>query len=161
MCGALDGKHMVIKCPKKSGSMYRNYKGFYTIVLLGLVHANFKFLWAHIVNGSASDAAVFSSSSLRQSTEENLVGFLDPELLLNDIPYFIGDNAFPLHPWLMVLCSHHYMELKERVHLQTVPCSPCCLRHSFTQLSVDNNGTVARDCEGRCLKSECLEQFIA
>ena len=46
--GTLDGKHIVVKCPASSGSLYFNYKETFSIVLLTLVDANYKFRYIDI-----------------------------------------------------------------------------------------------------------------
>ena len=82
VCGAIDGKHIRIKCPTDSGSVYYNYKGFFSILLLALVDGDYKFLWADVgANDSALDYAVFNQCVIKRSIENNMIGFPDPEPL--------------------------------------------------------------------------------
>ena len=104
--GALDGKHIAIKKPKKSGSTYYNFKGFYSIVLMAAVDADYRFLWCSVgYPGSSSDAGIFQRSRLRRALERGTLGVPPDEPLPGDdrhIPYFfVGDDAFPLRQWLM------------------------------------------------------------
>ena len=60
-----------MKKPKKSGSDHYNYKGFFVLLLLALVNAEYRFLRIDCgSSGSCSDAEILNRSNLRQNIED-------------------------------------------------------------------------------------------
>ena len=103
--GAIDGKHIAIESPTNGGSCYHNYKGYHSLVLLGLVDAEGRFLYVDVgAQGSASDGGIFSVTSLRTALENDTAGVPDDDPLPGEdqpTPFFIvGDNAFPMRKFL-------------------------------------------------------------
>ena len=118
--GALDGKHIAIKKPKKSGSEYFNCKGYFSLVLLALVDADYKFLWVNAgASGSSSDAQIFNRSKLKGRIESGTLGLPPPEPLGPggaDLHYFLlGDDTFALMPWLVKPYSRRQLTREERI----------------------------------------------
>ena len=99
--GAMDGKHILIDPPLRSGSMYYNYKGTFSIVLLAVVDAQLRFIYVDIgTNGRVSDSGIWNKSTLKALIEENRINFPAPAKLPGtqvNFPYVIvGDEGFPL-----------------------------------------------------------------
>lgn len=118
--GAIDGKHIAMKAPKDSGTVYHNYKGFFSIILLALVDADYKFLWVDVgANGSTSDCAVFNQSDLKAALQSDTLGLPPPKALPGDdtdISHFvIGDDAFPLRKWMMKPFASRNLTDEERI----------------------------------------------
>ena len=69
--GAIDGKHTAIKKPARSGTLFYNYKEFFSIVLLAVVDADYKFMHVDFgQTGSGSDAGVFNESPFKVAMED-------------------------------------------------------------------------------------------
>lgn len=105
--GALDGKHIRIKSPTNSGSLFYNFKGYFSIVLFAAVDAHSRFRYINVgSNGKSSDSTIFSESSLYEAMQNGTLNIPQPEELVVDegskIPYFfISDDAFALDRHIM------------------------------------------------------------
>jgi hypothetical protein len=118
--GALDGKHVRIRCPPRGGSLYFNYKKFHSIVLFALAGPNYEVLWCDIGEpGSAGDAGIFNDSDLKRGIESGKIRLPPPEPLPGDdkdVPYFIiGDDAFGLKTWMMKPFGSQMLPHDERI----------------------------------------------
>jgi len=61
--GAADGKHFEIQALQNSGSLFFNYKKTFSVILLDLVDANYKFTIIYIGGyGKSSDGGLFARS---------------------------------------------------------------------------------------------------
>jgi hypothetical protein len=61
--GAIDGKHVRIKCPNNTESMFYNYEHFFSIVLQGVADAKYRFITVYVGGyGKQSDGGTFQAS---------------------------------------------------------------------------------------------------
>ncbi|XP_045495350.1 protein ALP1-like [Colias croceus] len=105
-CGNLDGKHIRLNRPHLSGSMYYNYKHFYSIVLLAVSDSQNTFRIIDVgAYGKDSDGGVLSNSIFFKDLSSGKIQLPSEERLPESniiAPYvFLGDEAFPLKAFLM------------------------------------------------------------
>ena len=100
--GAIDGKHIMIQCPSNSGSLFFNYKSYFSVVLLAVTLADYRFVMVDIgAYGSSNDSGVLNHTALFKCLQKKL-GIPPSKQLPNDtkethVPHvLLGDEAFPL-----------------------------------------------------------------
>nr|XP_021199978.2 uncharacterized protein LOC110383508 [Helicoverpa armigera] len=104
--GSIDGKHITIKSPPNSGSMFYCYKNKFSIVLLALVDAHYKFIYIDVGSyGKDSDSTIFENSTLYKLVKGRKMELPASKPLPgceNPTPHvFIGDGGFRLETFLM------------------------------------------------------------
>lgn len=104
--GAIDGKHVRIRAPENSGSLYFNYREFYSIVLLAIVDHNCKFIAVDVGSyGKEGDSGIFQKSQMGKKIMKNEFNFPEPKTVPDShikLPHFlVGDEAFSLDTFMM------------------------------------------------------------
>lgn len=100
-----------IQCPKKTGTLYHNFKGFFSMNLMAICDAELCFTMFDIGQyGSNNDSGVLLHSETGQQFANGLMNLPEPETvegcLYDPLPYYlVGDEIFPLKTWLMRLSS--------------------------------------------------------
>ena len=118
--GCIDGKHIGIKLPPDSGSLYFNYTHFFSIVLLVLVDANYEFIHVDVgAAGRSSDAGIYGNSTLKHSLSTNRLNLPDSGTLKDTSTsckfHFIGDDAFGLSERMMKPYPHRQLEKEKQI----------------------------------------------
>lgn len=118
--GAVDGKHIRIIKPGNSGSLYMNYKHFFSISLMAVADANYKFIYVDVGSfGKDSDSTIFKNSSLWKQLERGALQIPQPKELLGSnekVPFaFVGDEAFGLSTHLLRPFSGTHLPIEKRV----------------------------------------------
>lgn len=99
--GAIDGKHIHIRAPDNTGTVFFNYKKTFSINLMAVASADYKFISVDIGQiGSASDAGIWERSQFGSAWKQRSINTPPPRPLpgTDDQAEFvmIGDEAFPL-----------------------------------------------------------------
>ena len=105
----VDGCHVPITSPAIHRTDYYNRKGFYSIILQGVVDHSYCFIDTNFGwPGSVHDTRVFAHSSLYKNImKKNLLPHKPMSIGGVDIPFFlIGDSAYPVQTWLMKPFTH-------------------------------------------------------
>lgn len=97
----MDGKHFRIRAPNKSGSLYFNYKKYFSIVLLAVADAKYRFVIVDVgAYGKNSDGGILQHSKLVSKLQNDTLNIPPNEYLpdtTQELPYvFVADEAFPL-----------------------------------------------------------------
>ena len=105
--GALDGKYICIQCPPNTGTLFHNYKGFFSIVLLAICDAKYNLTLVDIGQyGSNNYSRVLAKCTMGKEFSNDTMNTPPPSSLegcsLDPLPdYLEDDEIFPLKGWLL------------------------------------------------------------
>lgn len=119
--GAIDGKHIRLIKPEESGSMYLNYKHYFSIVLMAVVDTNYNFVFIDVgAYGKECDSGVFKETTFWKNLLDYKLNIPCPKPLPGtdcQLPFvFVGDEAFALHTHLLRPYGGHQLDEVKKIY---------------------------------------------
>ena len=139
---AIDGKHIMLQAPARSGSLFYNYKGTFSIVFMAIVDAQYRFTFIDVgAYGLNADSAIFNRSAFGLALINGELDIPPPKSLPNwpaggVLPHcFVADEAFPIradimHPYPRVSRQHRLSEA-EQVFNYRLSHARCIMENAF------------------------------
>lgn len=142
--GPIDGRHMRIPAPE-SGSLFYNYKGYHSIVLMAACDVNYMFTMVDVgALGSQSDGGVFDNSVFGTLLRQGRLGIPPPSILPGVNPervrfpfYLNGDAAFPLHENIMRPYPGHNLTSDQRHFNFRLSSARIAIEQTFGMFFID------------------------
>jgi len=136
--GSVDGCHIPISPPKEDSVDYINYKGYYSVILLAVCDAKYRFTYANIATpGKSNDAFIFKYSRPNRILQYQSRTFVRLGSVLNNITvplHLIGDAAFPLLHILMKPFPHGVQDAVQRLFNYRLSRSRRVIENAFGRL---------------------------
>ncbi|XP_033113465.1 protein ALP1-like [Anneissia japonica] len=138
MCGgAIDGCHIPIIAPRLYHTDYYNRKGWYSILLQGLVDHNYKFIDFDVGQpGKCHDAYVFEMSKLyRKLSSGTFYPPFTKTIEGKEVPIVIlGDSAYALSTFLMKPYAEGLATAAQKRFNERLSRTRILVEHSFGRL---------------------------
>lgn len=117
---AVDGKHIRMIKPANSGSMFYNYKSYFSMVLFAMCDSNYLFTYVVVGSfGKSSDSGIFKNSTLYDRMINGTLEIPRARPIEGDetdYPFvIIGDEAFPLSQNLLRSYGGSTLSFEKRI----------------------------------------------
>ncbi|XP_069800071.1 uncharacterized protein [Dendropsophus ebraccatus] len=120
--GAVDGKHIRIQKPQNTGSQFYNYKKYFSVILMAIADAQYKFVAVDIgLFGWTNDSRVFKNSSMGRRLYTGTFGLPDPRPFPGTdgplVPFVVvADEAFQMCENLLKPYSSRGLNYRQRIY---------------------------------------------
>lgn len=119
--GAIDGKHIRVIKPEASGSLYYNYKNYFSIVLIAVCDVSYKFIYVDVGSyRKSSDSTVLKESTFYKRINDGSLNIPLPKTSYTGfseaMPFvFVADEGFGLTTNILRPYAGKCIPVKKRV----------------------------------------------